>query len=84
MRFKIHSKKLNKNFCFWAPDDGGYVRLENAAQGKIGCLGQQICHSGRLQGHTVTCGNSQKSFEQTARKWYRNFIKVQKEMGYPG
>jgi len=73
MRFSINSRVLNETFDFWAPDNGGYVRLEKGHN--IGTLGHQICHEGRLSGSTVSCAGSQDEFERICRNWYRSHMR---------
>jgi hypothetical protein len=58
-------------FHFWAPDDGGYVRLEG--DGRPGTLGQQICAGGEMSGSTVYC--NPRNFEGICRRWYRAYMR---------
>jgi hypothetical protein len=81
MRFTIHSRTLGKAFEFWAPSSGGYVRRE--FPNRPGTLGHQICEGGGHMGDTLTCGDSQQSLERVARRWYRQHMRLQREMGYP-
>ena len=52
---------------FWAPDNGGYVRLETP--GHSGTLGQQICEGGGYRGNTLTA--DAKCLAAVARGWNR-------------
>jgi hypothetical protein len=52
---------------FFAPDGGGYVRLESP--GKSGTLGQQICEGGDTMGSTLTANAS--NLGAVARRWLR-------------
>ena len=80
MRLTIKAKKeietFNKTqkpvFEFWAPDNGGYVRLES--DGKSGTSGQQICDGGCFSGPTVSC--SPANFKRVCRSWYRAYMRA--------
>lgn len=72
MRLQIKSRKTGEVFNFWAPDEGGYIRLET--DNNIGILGQQICESGKKVGNTLTC--SRDSFSSNCRRWYRQHMKA--------
>jgi hypothetical protein len=80
MRLTIKAKKEIETltgtekpvFKFWAPDNGGYVRLES--DGKSGTLGQQICDGGGFSGSTVSC--SPANFDRVCRSWYRAYMRV--------
>jgi hypothetical protein len=61
-------------FEFWAPTDGGYVRLETP--GKSGTLGQQICDGGRFSGSTVSA--TPENFVRVCRSWYRAYMRAEK------
>lgn len=58
---------------FWAPDRGGYVRLESGA--KHGILGRQITWE---SGSTVECGPGIGSLKRIARKWRRDCLRLEK------
>ena len=58
-------------FEFWAPEQGGYVRLES--RGKSGTLGQQICEGGGFSGGTISA--TPENFDRVCRSWYRAYIK---------
>jgi hypothetical protein len=65
---ETHSGTEKPVFSFWAPDSGGYVRLES--DGKIGTLGRQICDGGCFSGDTVRA--TPENFKSTCRRWYRS------------
>lgn len=69
--FTIKSRKLNRDFDFFMPDSGGYVRLENGAN--HGTLGEQICYGGGFRGNTILC-SSEDEFKAECRRWYRAHI----------
>jgi hypothetical protein len=82
MRFTIHSNKLNRDFDFYAPSGGGYVRLET--ERRPGTLGEQICEGGGVgYGSALSCAGSERSLEVVARRWYRQHMAWQREMGFP-
>ena len=62
-------------FEFWAPDNGGYVRLES--DGKSGTLGQQICDGGGFSGGTVSA--TPENFTRVCRSWYRQYMSAAKQ-----
>lgn len=55
---------------FFAPDSGGYVRLEYGRN--TGTLGQQICSGGQFFGHTLSA--TPDSLERVARAWWRQYL----------
>jgi hypothetical protein len=71
MRTTIKSRKTGETFDFWAPDNGGYVRLES--DGREGTLGYQICSGGGFTGSTISC--TQDSFKTDCRRWYRSYTR---------
>lgn len=71
MRLTIKSKTLGSNFDFWAPDNGGYVRLEEGSN--HGTLGAQICYGGSFRGNTVRV-NDEAEFKVACRTWYRQHL----------
>lgn len=71
MRLTIKSKVLAREFEFWAPDNGGYVRLEDGAN--HGTLGTQICYGGGFRGQTVSV-DDKAEFERECRAWYRQHL----------
>lgn len=71
MRLIIKSRKAGKTFKFWAPDEGGYIRLEG--EGKPGTLGKQICYGGHFMGVCLHA-NNEAQFLAMAKKWYRHHI----------
>lgn len=68
MRYTINS--ASTKFEFFAPDSGGYVRLESP--GHPGTLGAQICRDGGLEGSTLRCGPSVESLRAVATDWVRS------------
>jgi hypothetical protein len=66
MRFSINTRDEGK-LEFWAPDNGGYIRLESP--NNSGTLGQQICDGGRFMGNTLSAGSSLESLARVARAW---------------
>jgi len=72
--FSINSRKLDREFSFFMPDNGGYVRLEDGAN--HGTLGRQICHGGGFQGSTIYCSD-EDDFRDECRHWYRSFMRAQ-------
>lgn len=71
MRLEIKSRKLDKNFNFFAPDNGGYIRLENGE--KVGVFGDQICRNGEFRGSTLSA-YSYDEFIKICKSWYRSYI----------
>jgi hypothetical protein len=72
MRLKIRSKTLARDFEFWAPDRGGYIRLEQGDN--HGTLGTEICYGGGFRGYTISV-NDEQQFRRECRTWYRQHIK---------
>lgn len=70
MRYTIKSRNEGL-FEFWAPSNGGYVRLES--DGRPGTLGRQICDGGGFMGNTLSCSNRPSDFEAVCKKWYRQY-----------
>jgi hypothetical protein len=64
MRITIKSK-AQIEYSFWAPDNGGYVRLEG--KNAPGTVGQQICRGGGFSGSTISC--TPDNFRAVCRKW---------------
>lgn len=73
MQLTIKSRKLNRNFEFWAPDSGGYIFLES--EGRPASLGQQICQGGGFTGSTLSA-RSPEDFEAQCRAWYRAHLRA--------
>ncbi len=71
MRYTITSRKLKQDFDFWAPCNGGYIRLEYP--GKEGTLGDQICQGGGFRGNTLSA-KTEEQFEAVCRGWYRQHL----------
>jgi len=71
--FTINSRKLAREFTFFMPDNGGYVRLEDGAN--HGTLGRQICQGGGFQGITIYC-SGEDEFRGACRRWYRAFMRA--------
>ena len=78
MRMTIKSRSFNREFEFWMPDDGGYVRLER--EGRTGTLGEQICYGGGFRGNTIS--SSPDGFEHACRSWYRAHMRDAKKFGF--
>lgn len=78
MNFTIKSKLLNENFDFFAPDGGGYIRLECGAN--TGTLGTQLCDGGDFRGSTLCC-KDEEEFKAECRRWYRQRIAWMKKDG---
>lgn len=74
----IRSKKLNREFSFFMPPNGGYVRLEDDRN--HGTLGRQICVGGGFMGNTIVA-YTEESFKRQCREWYRAHIR---KTGYGG
>lgn len=80
MRLRITAKREIETYAgtekqifdFWAPDTGGYVRLES--DDKTGVFGRQICAGGGFLGSTLSC--SPASFDQVCRRWYRAYMRA--------
>ena len=70
MRLTIRSRN-DGDFKFWAPDCGGYIRLES--EGRPGTLGDQICDGGEFIGSTLSTNGSVLMFESICRRWYRQY-----------
>lgn len=75
----IKSRKLDRDFEFFMPDGGGYVRLERGAN--HGTLGDQICYGGGFRGNTIRCA-SEDEFRTECRRWYRDHLKAETELGW--
>lgn len=71
MRLIIKSRKAGKTFQFWAPDGGGYIRIED--EGKPGTLGKQLCYAGGFTGVRLEAKDVQQ-FEVMCRKWYKHHM----------
>ena len=67
----LKSRKLGREFSFFMPDGGGYVRLERSAN--HGTLGTQICYGGGFRGNTIRCDDDAE-FKREVRRWYRDYI----------
>lgn len=65
-RFTIKTRDAG-TLEFWAPDGGGYVRLESP--GYPGTLGRQICDGGGMMGNTLEA--DARSLPAVARSWNR-------------
>lgn len=72
MNLTIKSRKLNRTFEFWAPPNGGYIRLES--DDRPGTLGQQICAGGDFMGNAISC-QTEDDFKKECRAWYRAYIR---------
>ncbi len=72
MRYTIKSRNEGL-FQFWAPDNGGYIRLE--APDHPGTLGQQICAGGHYMGSTLSIRGEYNydQLKQICQKWYRQY-----------
>jgi len=70
MKYKIRSRKLEQDFEFWAPDNGGHIFLESP--GAEGTLGGQICES---NGNTIKSCGVEEFFIADCNKWYKRHIK---------
>ncbi|WP_044109877.1 hypothetical protein [Mycobacterium canetti] len=73
MRMTIDSRIAGARYEFWAPDQGGYVRLEFGD--RIGTLGSQICDGGGFTGSTIW--STPASFADDCRRWYRQHLRVE-------
>jgi hypothetical protein len=77
MNLTIKSKRLRRDFDFFAPPGGGYVRLERG--NRHGTLGDQICDGGHFMGNTLRA--SEESFERVCRRWYRAHLRRATQYG---
>lgn len=71
----ILKTRTNGIMEFFAPAEGGAVRLESP--GRSGILGQQICERGSFCGGTLSANAA--SLEYVARKWYRAYRAKQRK-----
>lgn len=69
------TKEEGKDYSFWAPTDGGHIRLEGP--GKPGQLGDQICVGGHFSGSCLAAWG-ETEFKRTCRAWYRAHQRVEK------
>ena len=67
----INSRKLGREYTFYMPPSGGYVRLENGSN--HGTLGTQICYGGGFRGNTIPCATDAE-FREECRRWYRQHM----------
>lgn len=67
MRYTL-KRKSGELLEFWAPSNGGYIRLESP--GRPGTLGQQICQGGGFLGSTLTA-YTEADLKAQAQKWNR-------------
>lgn len=73
MQLIIHSKKKKRDFVFICGDDGGYVRLK-MPDGEYA----QICEKGAHTGVTLLA--TPKNFERICKKWYRDFMRLERSL----
>lgn len=66
MRYTIKPRQGDP-LTFWAPDSGGYIRLES--NGRSGMLGRRICDRGDFMG--ALSARSEADLKATVRRWYR-------------
>ena len=59
---------------FWAPDSGGYIRIER--DGRWGTLAEQICEHGCLSGNTISCDGDYDRFVAICRRWARSHVRA--------
>mgnify|MGYP003658299310 CR=1 FL=1 len=64
----IKSRLLNREFTFFMPDGGGFIRLEDGRN--HGTLGTQICRGGGFKGETLE-GSDEYDFKSKCLNWYR-------------
>lgn len=69
----IKSRKLQRNFEFFMPDNGGHIYLEDGDN--HGTFGRQICEGGGLRGSTVTA-TSEDMFKNECRRWYKSMMRT--------
>lgn len=67
MRYTIKPRQ-GEPLTFWAPDNGGYIRLES--NGRSGTLGQQICTGGGFTGSTLSAWNFVE-LKEIVQQWYK-------------
>ena len=67
MRYTIKPRQ-GEPLTFWAPDSGGYIRLES--NGRSGTLGRILCEGGGLWGNTLSA-SCEADLKATVRRWYR-------------
>lgn len=80
MRFTIKTRNHGLKE-FWAnerPGGSSYVYLEDTG---TGTTGSQICDGGWFRGSTVMCNGTPEGLERAARKWWRQYLSNQREMG---
>ncbi len=73
-RMTIKSRKLQRNFEFFMPNDNGSIFLED--DDNQGTLGQQICEGGRFHGITIAA-TSEHMFKGECRRWYTAMMRKQ-------
>jgi len=67
MRYTIKPRQ-GEPLTFWAPDNGGYIRLES--NGRSGTLGHQICAGGGFMGNTLSA-RDEADLKATVQRWWR-------------
>ena len=82
MRFTIKSRKHGDQ-DFWANEKSGsyagsYVYLEDKGPGTTG---SQICEDGCFRGNTLTCNGTQGGLEAVARRWWKQYLRNERENG---
>ncbi len=78
MNLIIKSRVMNREFEFWCPDNGGYIR---DVTNKPGTLGSQVCDGGGYTGSCLSSGSSEKQFKRICRSWYRARVRAFNEFG---
>lgn len=78
MRITINTRNHGK-VTFSRP--GGVYIFTDLLNGQPGTLGHQICEGGHLGGSTITYeGDDENEFAEICRKWWRNYLRHQREM----
>lgn len=72
MEFILNSRTHGpQHFTAINTDGFAYVRLD----------GRQICHGGRFHGNTVTCRGNDEALEEASRKWWKAYLRRERELG---
>jgi hypothetical protein len=68
-------KITHKKQAYFFDYQGGYIRLEDHENGKIGTLGYQICEGGKLTGATLSADNLEHA-KKICRSWVVKHAKL--------
>ena len=78
MRTTINTREFGE-LEFFTGNGTDYVFVD--INGRSGTLGNQICDNGGLMGSTISYrGGSPIDFEKICRRWWRAYLRKQREM----